>query len=817
MENFFDKSVHYLGRNQQDTFVINIGAMDGVLFDELIGYTNTYGFRGLYVEPIDYLFKKLQNNLGVEKNQFENSAISDYDGKITMMTIDQTVIDSGLVHNCFYGMSAIVPAKNGLGSEFDRPTVEKYGKLVEVDCIKLETLFNKHNVSKVDVIKIDAEGHDYTIFKQIDFKKYRPKVIRLEWINLEEAEQYLIKKTFEKENYVYEISGQDIVGITEEMFMDISSNNSVKNIVTPIAPAVQHVTPEKKSEKNVTIVTGLWDIGRKNLSDGWARTYNHYLEKFEQLLALPNNMIIFGDAELKEFVFKKRNIENTQFILRDQTWFVNNDFYHKIQKIRINPDWYNQVGWLKDSTQAKLEMYNPLVMSKMFLLHDAKILDKFDSEYLFWLDAGITNTVHQGYFTHDLVLDKIPNITDKFMFICFPYETSTEIHGFKFDEICKFSQAKVDRVARGGFFGGKKETISEMNNTYYNLLHSSLDKNLLGTEESLFTIMTYLLPDKIDVFNIEFTGLLGKFFEDLKNNKHEKRQEAQFDPSLFLDKLLDTPKETESKTTEEVALYVIGFNSPNQFKTLIHSMMFYDKNFIDKTKKYLLDNSTDLSTTEQYVALCKSYGFEHIKKDNIGITGGRQWIAEHFNESNHQYYMFFEDDMFFHSDRVGICRNGFNRYVPNLYDKVVSIVKKENFDFLKFNFSEFFGDNGTQWSWYNVPQVVRDEYFPNNPKLPTQGLDPNAPRTEFKNIRSVDGLSYITGDIYYSNWPQIMSKQGNRKCFIDTKFQFPYEQTIMSFIFQETKKGLIKPGILLLTPTEHNRFDHYEASLRKEC
>ena len=144
-------------------------------------------------------------------------------------------------------------------------------------------------------------------------------------------------------------------------------------------------------------------------------------------------------------------------------------------------------------------------------------------------------------------------------------------------------------------------------------------------------------------------------------------------------------------------------------------------------------------------------------------------------------------------------------------------MKKENFDFLKFNFSEFFGDNGTQWSWYNVPQAVRDQHFPNNPKLPVQGLDPNAPRTEFKNIRSVDGLSYITGDVYYSNWPQIVSKEGNKKCFIDTKFQFPYEQTIMSFIFQETKKGVIKPGILLLTPTEHNRFDHYDASLRKEC
>jgi hypothetical protein len=577
----------------------------------------------------------------------------------------------------------------------------------------------------------------------------------------------------------------------------------------------------------ITLVTGLWDIGRNNLNDGWSRSYETYLEKFSQLLQLDINLIIYGDESLRDFVFSKRDTDNTQFVVRDNSWFIQNDYYEPIQKIRQDDRWINQVGWLKDSTQAKLDMYNPLVMSKMFLLNDAKILDKFDSDYLYWIDAGIANTVHLGYFSHDKVLDKIVNLTDKLLFICFPYETSTEIHGFKFDDICGYAKDKVDRVARGGFFGGKKESISDINGTYYGLLMETLNKGLMGTEESLFTILTYLYPEKTKFFFIKENGLISQFFEDVKNNVFEIKQENQnliglVDVINKKEKPIPIPVLNQVEVTkpqEEVAIYVIAFNSPNQFKTLIHSMMSYDSKFIDVPKKYLLNNSTDLSTTDQYEALCKAYGFEHIKKDNLGITGGRQWIAEHFNESEHKYYMFFEDDMFFKmpDSQYTYCRNGFNRFTPNLFDKVLKIMKKENFDFLKFNFSEFFGDNGTQWSWYNVPQAVRDQYFPDYPKLPTQGLDPNAPRTEFKNIRSVDGLSYITGDVYYSNWPQIMSKEGNKKCFIDTKFQFPYEQTIMSFIFQETKKGVIKPGILLLTPTEHNRFDHYDASLRKEC
>jgi hypothetical protein len=159
------------------------------------------------------------------------------------------------------------------------------------------------------------------------------------------------------------------------------------------------------------------------------------LEKFKDLLKVEENLIIFGDAELKKFVEENRTAENTQFILRDLEWFKNNDYYNKIQEIRNKPEWYNISGWLKDSTQAKLEMYNPLVMSKVFLLNDAKIMDKFDSEYMFWIDAGLTNTVHWGYFTHDKVLNNITKYFSKFSFICFPYEAENEIHGFQYKKI----------------------------------------------------------------------------------------------------------------------------------------------------------------------------------------------------------------------------------------------------------------------------------------------------------------------------------------------------------------------------------------------
>jgi O-methyltransferase len=598
----------------------------------------------------------------------------------------------------------------------------------------------------------------------------------------------------------------NVVEICEQVGMMIKTGERIEEVAaTPEEVVIETEQPVENytSNKIVTLVTGLWEIGRENLENGWSRSFEHYIEKFVQLLKTEDNMIVFGDIELQKIVFEHRTQKNTQFIVRDLSWFKRNDYFEKIQKIRTNPKWYNQVGWLTESTQAKLEMYNPLVMSKVFLLNDAKILDKFNSDYLFWIDAGLTNTVHAGYFTHDKVIKKLPDLIKDFHFVCFPYEANSEIHGFDYEEMKKYCDgAKVNKVARAGFFGGKKDTIGQINAIYYSLLNETLDRGFMGTEESLFTILVYKYPELVGFSEIDESGLMGKFFEELKNSEIKVKSEK-------VNQLSDLDV---SKT----ALYVLTFNSPKQFETLIDSMLLYDADFIHKPMKFLIDNSTDSSTFERYTELCERYNFEHIKKENLGICGGRQFIAEHFEATGYDYYLFFEDDMFFYTGNESTCRNGFPRQLKSLYEKTLRIINKENFDFLKFNFSEFYGDNSTQWSWYNVPQNVREQYWPHYSKLPQMGTDPNAPRAQYDNVKSYDGVPYVTGEVYYCNWPQIVSRDGNKKMFLTDKWAHPYEQTWMSYMYQELKKGKLRPALLLASPTEHNRFEHYDGSLRKE-
>jgi hypothetical protein len=555
---------------------------------------------------------------------------------------------------------------------------------------------------------------------------------------------------------------------------------------------------------STTIVTGIWDIKRDELSEGWSRTFQHYLNNLEKLLKVDDNMIIYIEEKYRDFVEERRKKENTMIIVRELSWFRdNNVIYDNIQKIRSNPEWYNQSGWLVDSTQAKLEMYNPIVMSKMFLLNDASILDPFNSENIVWVDGALTNTVHEGYFWKDNVISKFTKYLTKFSFVCFPYDGKVEIHGFKYDEMCKYSDGVVNKVARGGIFGGPKSLISRINEIYYGLLNETLTKGLMGTEESLFTIMTYKYPELIQYFEIEMNGLLGTFFENLKNETLVPKQE----------KAETIKQNTHNKLN--TALYVLTYNSPSQFEKLCISFEEYDKNFLNKPRKFLLNNSIKKETDVEYARLCEKYGFEEIKKDNIGICGGRQFISEHSEENGFDYHFFFEDDMFFYLGPDEFCRNGFRRKIKDFYNIMMEIMWKEDFDYLKWNFSEFFGDNTKQWSWHNVPAGVRSQLFPENP-IKISSDNNAAPFLNFKNIKSYRQLPYASGEVYYCNWPQVVSREGNKKMFLDTKWAHPFEQTWMSHIYQETIKNNIKPGILLATPTEHDRFEHYSMEERRE-
>jgi len=96
----------------------------------------------------------------------------------------------------------------------------------------------------------------------------------------------------------------------------------------------------KESDKNLTIVTGLWNVSRPG------RDFNHYIHHFNNFLDIDANLFIYIPQEYEHLVWAKRSKENTYVKIYelDDIKRMYSPFWDKTQEIRNNPDWYNMTG-----------------------------------------------------------------------------------------------------------------------------------------------------------------------------------------------------------------------------------------------------------------------------------------------------------------------------------------------------------------------------------------------------------------------------------------------------------------------------------------
>ena len=535
-------------------------------------------------------------------------------------------------------------------------------------------------------------------------------------------------------------------------------------------------------KNDITVVTGLFDLGRGELAPGFARSFDLYKEKFRDLLIqvdLP--MVIYCEPELNSFVWHYRERGNTRIVNKSLAELKNNfPFYEEVQQIKSKPAWQDQAGWLAGSPQARLDMYNPLVMSKLFWLNDATLYNFFDTRYFLWMDGGIANTLNLQNYFDEHIEQRLQTQLNKMLYLCFPYAGKAEVHGFEKAKLDQLAGSETQWVCRGGIFGGARHVINEVNALYYELLRDTLRDGYMGTEESIFTLISYRYPHLCNLKTIEANGLVYKFFEDL----------------------CATP--APPVTAEKFAFYALTYNLPKQFEKWAESFVStYPKEF-QAAKKYVINNSNDPAVRDEYAALFDKYGFTEFKFDNIGINDGRFQAARHFHESGHEYMVFFEDDMLLAGAGMPACKNGFGRWFDNVFEIAADIMAHDDLDYLKLSFSEFYGDNHTNWAWHNLAEDKKAAYFPRR----SDAVDHKRTRIDYTG--ALKGIPYTVGEFHYCNWPIMFNKRGNKTVFIDTTWEFNYEQTWMAhtMILMREKKS-IKAGCLLGSIIHHDREFHY--------
>lgn len=539
-----------------------------------------------------------------------------------------------------------------------------------------------------------------------------------------------------------------------------------------------------KRMTNITIVTALFDLNREALTGGFARPFQQYIDAFKKLLVIDQPMIIYTEKKVEAEIWKIRKPANTRVIIKDLDHFRQFPFYKEIQQIRNDPTWNGQAEWLANSTQSRLELYNCLVMSKFFFLNDSAITNPFNTEKFLWLDGGLSQTVNIDTYLNNSVFNLLEKELNRMLFVAFPYNGQNEVHGFRKDKMNEFAGQDTEYVCRGGIFGGDKATINQMNGIYYELLSRSLNQGWMGTEESIFTIISYQYPELCNVRFIESNGLVYKYLEDVIKGKYKQINNG-------------------------LVFYVLTYNLPKQFELWLKHTVKMLGDRLNSIKIICINNSNDPSVKDEYDKLCAKYNIEQISFDNIGINSARIYVGKHFDESVYSHYLFFEDDFLLNSSSESDrCKFGFNTYDNDIFEKSIAILENEKLDYLKLNFSEFFGDNSDNWAWYNVGNEGKVKYFGTNKK---------DKKTKVEKIDSYKGVPYAIGEYHYCNWPILFSKSGNKKIFIHMQHGNAYEQKMMADVFKRMRdKKDIRAGCLLMTIVTHNRVYHYDGKTRRE-
>ena len=182
---------------------LQIGSNDGLMVDPLREFIVWNDWNGILVEPVPRVFECLKKNYRhLTGLQFVNVAISDSVGSLRIWSIREDALKQ---------LPPWVAGINSLDREhvlncFEDPEeIEPFLESFDVPCQTVEQLLNRHKLTQVDLIHIDAEGAESKILRAIDFSVVNPAVIIFEYRHLDDKQElytFLIRHGYA----VYEIA-----------------------------------------------------------------------------------------------------------------------------------------------------------------------------------------------------------------------------------------------------------------------------------------------------------------------------------------------------------------------------------------------------------------------------------------------------------------------------------------------------------------------------------------------------------------------------------------------------------------------------------
>ena len=183
------------------SFFIEVGSCNFDTCERLINN----GWSGIVIEPVKYYFDKLPKYPHIK---YENIAISDKKSESEIHYINPEYIKNK-EQEWLKGISSIKGESGPLS--FDNNIFMKENTIIQkVNTDTLKNICDKYNVTSIDFLKIDTEGHDIKVLESIDLDKIYVKMIKIEHKHVDK--EYL-KNYLQNYSYLVYTETDDIYAI----------------------------------------------------------------------------------------------------------------------------------------------------------------------------------------------------------------------------------------------------------------------------------------------------------------------------------------------------------------------------------------------------------------------------------------------------------------------------------------------------------------------------------------------------------------------------------------------------------------------------
>lgn len=187
---------------------LQVGANDGRSFDFLYSFVIKRESAGIAIEPIKEYYDELCENYKSQPAIIKiNKAVSRIKKKTIIYKIDKNQIK--LYPDWVKGIASFNLAHLTKFDYIKREDILEE----EVSAEPLMDIIEACKINRIDYFQVDTEGYDYDVVDMFDFLKFKPKMVKAEYVNLKNEEKKKMKSKLKNNGYYVFFQGLDIIGI----------------------------------------------------------------------------------------------------------------------------------------------------------------------------------------------------------------------------------------------------------------------------------------------------------------------------------------------------------------------------------------------------------------------------------------------------------------------------------------------------------------------------------------------------------------------------------------------------------------------------